>query len=171
MLPLVTFGRYASRRMSLAELLTERDLIVDFAPADKWHAISLLVRHLVDTGRLPVERKDEIHQAVLNRERSLSTGLEHGVAIPHAAVDGLQRVIACIGLVRREQGLDFESVDGRPTFVVVLLLIPRQQKLLHIRTLKEVALVLGRSEVRERVLAAPTSMDAYRELVSGEQKG
>jgi PTS system fructose-specific IIA component/PTS system nitrogen regulatory IIA component len=156
--------------MSLAELLTERDLIVDFAPADKWQAIGMLVQHLVDAGRLPEERKDEILNAVYSRERSLSTGLEHGVAIPHAAVDGLQRVLACVGLVRREQGLAFESVDGRPTFVVVLLLIPRHQKLVHIRTLKEVALVLGRSEVRERVLAAATPGEAYRELIGGEKK-
>jgi PTS system fructose-specific IIA component/PTS system nitrogen regulatory IIA component len=157
--------------MSLAELLTERDLIVDFAPGDKWQAIGMLVQHLVESGRLPSERKDEILQAVYSRERSLSTGLEHGVAIPHAAVDGLQRVLACVGVVRRDGGLAFESVDGRPTFVVVLLLIPRQQKLVHIRTLKEVALALGRSDVRERVLAAATPGEAYRELIGGEKKG
>jgi PTS system fructose-specific IIA component len=154
--------------MSLAEIVSESDVVVDFAPADKWDAIKILVQHMVDGGRIPAERGDELLEAVLERERSMSTGLEQGVAIPHAAVDGLQKVHACVGIVRREEGLSFDSVDGRPARFVVLLLIPRQQKLLHIRTLKEIALLFGREGVRERVLAATTAEAAYQEMMCAE---
>ncbi len=156
--------------MGFAELLTERDLILDFAPPDKWESIQRLVQHLVDLGRLPPGRAGEILQVVLGRERSLSTGLENGIAIPHGAVDGLERVLACVGVVSRPEGLEFESIDGKPARVVVLLVIPRQQKLLHIRTLKDVAMALGRSDVRERLLAARSPREAYAELVGGEKK-
>ena len=156
--------------MSLTELVSEEDLVIDFAPADKWEAIRLLVQHAADAGRIPPEHRDDWLEAVIERERSMSTGLEQGVAIPHAAVDGIEAVIACVGIVQREEGLPFESVDGRPARVIVLLLIPRQQKLLHIRTLKEVAMLLGREEVRTRVLAASTAGEAYQELVGAEAR-
>ena len=56
---------------------------------------------------------DDLAQAVLARERSMSTGMEHGIAIPHAAVDGVQTVVACMGIVSTGSGLAFESIDGK----------------------------------------------------------
>src|SRR5439155_12861099 len=130
-------------------------------PADKWDAIQKLVGHLVQRGRLPAAAQAGIVEAVLARERSMSTGMEHGIAIPHAAVDGVETVLACMGIVSNPSGLSFESIDGRPTRVVVLLVIPRAQKLLHIRTLADIARVLGRDSVREHLIAAHTSAEAW----------
>jgi len=150
------------------ELFTPDDLIVGFDPSDKWEAIRLLVESLVLRGRLEEAAADDILQAVLSRERSMSTGMEHGIAIPHAAVDGLDTVVGDIGIVTRPEGLAFDSIDGQPTRIVVLLLIPRQQKLLHIRTLADIARLLGGADVRERILAATTSQEAFEVLTSGE---
>ena len=154
--------------MRLTELFEPRDLIVDFSATDKWDAISRLVDQLVTNGRIPPEEAEVVREAVLARERSMSTGMEHGIAIPHAAVDGLESIVGCIGLVSRESGLSFESIDGQPARIVVLLVIPRQQKLLHIRTLADIARVLSREEVRESILAAETSEDAFGVLTRGE---
>jgi mannitol/fructose-specific phosphotransferase system IIA component (Ntr-type) len=70
--------------------------------------------------------------------------------------------------VSRPHGLAFESVDGRPTQVVVLFLIPRAQKLLHIRTLADVARVLGREAVRDALLTATSWAEAWHALAEGE---
>ena len=107
-------------------------------------------------------------EAVLSREKSMSTGMEHGIAIPHAAVDEIDSAIACMGLVSTEEGLAFESIDGRPARLVVLLLIPRAQKLLHIRTLADVARVLSREEVRRELLDAADAREAHRVLARSE---
>lgn len=154
--------------MRLSELFGERELIVGFDPADKWDAIRALVDHLVAGGRLPAERSDAILDAVLSRERSMSTGMESGVAIPHAAVDELETVVAGMGLVTRPEGLSFDSIDGQPARIVVLLVIPRQQKLLHIRTLADVARLLGQAQVREELLGAATPADAVAVLTRHE---
>jgi len=154
--------------MQLTELFSPADFLLGFAPGDKWAAISSMMEHLVKSGRCDDATSEALHEAVLARERSMSTGMERGIAIPHAAVDDLAEVIACIGVVADKEGLAFESVDGRPTRIIVLLLIPRAQKLLHIRTLADIARVLGKDSVREELLEAKTGDDALRALATGE---
>lgn len=150
--------------MRLSELFPVEDVLLHFAPTDKWDAIRKLVDHLVKRGRLPASAQNGIVEAVLGRERSTSTGMEHGIAIPHAAVEGVERVVACLAIVEGEAGLEFQSCDGRPSRFVVLLVIPRAQKLLHIRTLADIARVLLRDNVRSRLLAAQTPGEAWNAL-------
>ncbi len=154
--------------MRLTELFAPEDLVIDFAPDDKWDALGKLVEHLVQQGRLDSEQAPAIRDAVLARERSMSTGMEHGIAIPHAAVEGVEQILVALGIVRNEAGLNFESIDGQPARLVVLLVIPKAQKLLHIRTLADVARVLGKDAVREELLAAETPEAAWYALRSGE---
>lgn len=154
--------------MRLSDLFSAEDVLVGFAPSDKWDAIRRLVDHLVARGRLKPEARGAIYDAVVAREKSMSTGMEHGIAIPHAAVDGVETVLAVMGIVGDEKGMPFESIDGRPARVVVLLVIPRAQKLLHIRTLADIARVLGRDTVREHLIAATTSAQAWGVLAEGD---
>jgi mannitol/fructose-specific phosphotransferase system IIA component (Ntr-type) len=154
--------------MRLSDLFPVGDVLVGFHPADKWEGIRELVGHLVERGRLAHADAPAILQAVLSRERSMSTGMEHGIAIPHAADDGVEKVVACIGIVSDGAGLAFESIDGKPARVLVLLIIPRAQKLLHIRTLADIARVLGRDTVRESLLSAADAQAAWAALAEGE---
>lgn len=156
--------------MQLSELFSAHDVLVDFAPADKWDAIRRLVEHLVAEGKIAAESQDYVLEAILSRERSMSTGMELGIAIPHAAVDGLESVVACMG-VSPEPGLSFESTDGRPTRIIVLLVIPKAQKLLHIRTLADIARALGRQDIRESLLKASSPEAALSALTAGEAAG
>ena len=102
----------------------------------------------------------------MQRERSMSTGMERGIAIPHAAVDGLERVVGGLAVVRGEdgEGVNFDSIDASPAWLVVLLLIPRPQKLLHIRTLADLARHLGNEDVRRALRSAPTPAEAWSAL-------
>ena len=154
--------------MELRRLFAPDDLLVDFDPADKWDAIRRLVGHLVQHERLSASAGAAVLDQILARERSMSTGMERGIAIPHAAVDNVERVIACMGIVSRERGLEFESIDAQPTRLVVLLVIPRAQKLLHIRTLADVARVLGVDSVRETLIAARSPQLAWDALATSE---
>jgi mannitol/fructose-specific phosphotransferase system IIA component (Ntr-type) len=154
--------------MQLSELFAPDDLLVDFDPSDKWEAMRRLVEHLVARGHVDADAATTIVDAVLARERSMSTGMEHGIAIPHAAVDEVDEVVASLGIVRRGDGLEFDSIDGQPTRLVVLLVIPRPKKLLHIRTLADIARVLGRDEVREGLLGASDAKAAWEVLEQGD---
>jgi mannitol/fructose-specific phosphotransferase system IIA component (Ntr-type) len=152
--------------MQLQEIFSQSDVLLDLPPHDKWEAIGALIAHLAATGKIPAEREAELLESVLERERSMSTGMERGLAIPHAAIEGIEKLAAVIGVVRDPQGLEFESIDGDVTRLVVLLLIPRAQKLLHIRTLADIARGLGDASVRETLIGSKTVEEAWDALES-----
>jgi mannitol/fructose-specific phosphotransferase system IIA component (Ntr-type) len=152
--------------MRLQELIPPRHILLALEGADKWEVIDRMTAHLVAEGALPAARGAAYHEAVVQRERSMSTGMERGIAIPHAAVDGLERVVAGLAVVRGAtgEGVNFDSIDATPAWLVVLLLIPRPQKLLHIRTLADLARHLGNEEVRRALRGARTQADAWKAL-------
>lgn len=154
--------------MQLQYLFRPEDIVLGLDPPDKWQAIDAMMDALVASGRVDADQRDDLATHVVERERSMSTGMERGIAIPHAAVEGLSDIAACLGIVAREEGLAFESLDARPTRLVVLLLIPKAQKLLHIRTLHDVARVLSRDDVREALLEAKSREQAWAALDVGE---
>ncbi|GAB4152986.1 MAG: PTS sugar transporter subunit IIA [Planctomycetota bacterium] len=137
--------------MKLSELIAPDLVVLPLNAADKWEAISLLARHPVASGRLPEKTLPAVEQALVARETSMTTGMEDGIAIPHAAVDGIEDLIAVLGL--SPEGVPFDTLDGKPARIVVCLVIPRSKKLLHIRTLAEIARLLHRADVRERLLS------------------
>lgn len=136
--------------MKLSELIT-RDLVeLPLVANDKWQALSVLAQVPVRAGRYPAALQPLVEQALVARERSMTTGMEHGIAIPHAAIDGIDDLIAVLGL--SPAGVPFETLDGAPARIVIGLIIPRSKKLAHIKTLAEIAKLLSRAEVRERLL-------------------
>ncbi|NOT31575.1 MAG: PTS sugar transporter subunit IIA [Planctomycetes bacterium] len=152
--------------MRLQELIPPRHILLDLEAADKWEVIERMTAHLAAESGLPAAQGAAYREAVLQRERSMSTGMERGIAIPHAAVDGLERVVAGLALVRGAagEGVNFDSIDAAPAWLVVLLLIPRPQKLLHIRTLADLARHLGNEDVRRALRGASTTADAWKAL-------
>jgi mannitol/fructose-specific phosphotransferase system IIA component (Ntr-type) len=154
--------------MDLRQLFSASDLIVGFDPPDKWEAIRRLIQHLITAGKLPATSGSVVLEQVLARERSMSTGMERGVAIPHAAVEQVDKVIACMGIVSKPGGLAFDSIDAQPARLIVLLVIPRSQKLLHIRTLADLARGLGNDAVREALIASQNSEQAWNALGLGD---
>ena len=148
--------------MRLQELLQPESILCHFEASDKWVAIDAMLEHIGSREAIEAELFGRLKEAVLARERSMSTGMEKGIAIPHAAVDGLEKILACMAIL--PQGLAFESIDASPAQLIVLLLIPPHEKLLHIRTLAEVAKVLGNEPVRQALFEASTNQEAWHAL-------
>ena len=150
--------------MRLQELIPPEHIVIGLQAANKWEAIERMLAHLVRTGGIPGERAGDFLAAVVQRERSMSTGMERGIAIPHAAVEFIPSVVACLAVIAGEEGIAFESIDSVPTWLVVLLLIPRPQKLLHIRTLADLSRALGNERIRLALREARTSAEAWEVL-------
>jgi Kef-type K+ transport system membrane component KefB/mannitol/fructose-specific phosphotransferase system IIA component (Ntr-type) len=115
-------------------------------PAD---AIHELVRAM---GSLIAGKKRIARDAVLERELVAPTGLGDEVAIPHAAVDGLDRPLLALG--RSTRGIDFDALDGRPARLVFLLLIPPKAYEEEVRILASIARATLDARGREELLAA-----------------
>jgi len=138
--------------MLLSELIQPDLIKIGLEATDKWEAIEELVDHLISNHELRINDRSDVIEAVENRERSLSTGLEHGLAVPHGAVEVVSEIIACIGIAKN--GIPFESMDGKPAQLVVLLIIPKGAFSRHVRTLAGIARLANNPAFRQRILAA-----------------
>lgn len=148
--------------MKLSELITSDLVEVPLRAADKWEALAAIARIPARAGRYPQSMVPVVEQALVVRERSMTTGMEHGIAIPHAAIDGIDELIAVLGL--NPVGIPFETLDGAPARIIIGLVIPRSRKLAHIKTLAEIAKLLSRAEVRERLLRCTDAASAVAAL-------
>lgn len=148
--------------MKLSELLTDGQVLVGFSARDKWEALTRLVDLLIEQGRLEPARRQPVYAALAAREKLASTGMEEGVALPHASVDGVEEARAVLAL--STEGVPFDSADNLPARILVLLVIPRKAVKDHIRTLSGVARLLSSAGTREALLRARTPREAL-ELV------
>jgi mannitol/fructose-specific phosphotransferase system IIA component (Ntr-type) len=139
--------------MTLASLLSENQIIPELTATDKWQAIEEIVERLVTDGCLESSQREEAMAALRHREETMSTGIGFGIAIPHASCDAVDEVTACFG--RSKDGIDFESLDGKPVHFIVLFLVPKDQFQTHLRTLAAIAKFLNDPAVRSGLAVAP----------------
>jgi arginyl-tRNA synthetase len=109
--------------------------------SDKWGAIEELVEQLVSLDKIKPEDKEAILEAVRARERTMSTGIGFGIAIPHASSDRVKNPVTAFG--RSSQGIDFESLDNSPVRFVILFIVPKDQFQSQLGTLAEIARFLN----------------------------
>lgn len=152
--------------MKLSQILTEDQILMDFQAADKWAAIAAMPALLVRTGRLAPELEEPSREALLARERSMTTGMEWGIAIPHAALDELPELLGVLAIA--PGGIDFDTIDRQPGRILVGLLIPKAEKLRHIHTLAEIAKLMSNSSVRNRILESSTATAVLDAIRAGE---
>lgn len=155
--------------MSLTELLREDRIFVGFHARDKGEAFRKILEALAAAGALPGERLRAVREALEARERISSTGLEHGVALPHASVNGLDRPIATLALA--PDGVPFQSADGQPARLIALLIIPRAAISDHIRTLADMARLLSTERMRRALLAASSAREVCRLIRQHDRPG
>lgn len=152
--------------MKLVSLLSASRIVPEMKAATQWDAMDELVGHLVTSGHLPGEKTEGVLAALHEREEQVSTGIGHGVAIPHAYCDELQEAVAVFG--RSGEGLEFESCDNAPVHYLILMLVPRDQAQTHLQTLAAIAGLFSKGEVRERLREVGTGEEIYKVLLDYE---
>jgi len=98
--------------------------------------------------------------ALQDRERLNSTALGEGVAIPHGRLTGVKRVVAAFG--RSPQGVDFNSLDGKPTHLFFLLVAPEDSAGAHLKALARISRLLKDDSFRSRLMQADDAASLYR---------
>lgn len=102
------------------------------------------------------------------REKLGSTGVGEGVAVPHCKVPRLAALTACLG--RSREGVDFRSLDGRPTHLFVALFAPERAGAEHLQALARVSRLLKRPELRKALLEAPDGAAMHRMLLEEDAR-
>ena len=100
-----------------------------------------------------------ITDSLFARERLGSTGLGHGVAIPHGRIKGLKAPMAAV--LQLAQPIGFDAPDEQPVGLLIFLLVPEAATQKHLEILSEIAELLSDGNLRERVKSAPTAEDLH----------
>jgi len=101
--------------------------------------------------------------AINHREKLMSTGIGQGLAVPHVRLAGIKNPSLTVAIC--PAGIkDYESMDGEPVNIVVLIVAPAGQHEMYIRLLASVVEVLNQPKLREKVITAETPQDAYKIL-------
>ena len=138
--------------MTLANLLSESQIIPEMAAKERWQSIRELVDCLVASGKIERDDEESILESIRQREETMSTGIGFGIAIPHASSSKVGEVVAAFG--RSKAGIPFDALDGEPVFFIVLFVVPKDQFQPHLRTLAAIAKFLNDKTVREELSKA-----------------
>lgn len=111
-------------------------------------------------------RVEEIERVLVDREQLQSTGVGGGVAIPHGALDRIERLVGAVLLC--PDPIEFDAIDGQPVSILFAVIGPKRATGEHLKTLARVSRLLRDEGFRARLLAAPTGKVAF-ELMSAEE--
>ena len=143
-----------------AAVIRNAVVCLDLPGTAKTEVLKSLVELLASDKK--VSDGDAILDAVLARERKMSTGLQDGIALPHCKTMDVDDLAVAVGLA--PGGIDFDSLDGEPTRILILVVASVLQVEPHLKFLGEVSERLSRVSVRERLLGA-TCEDAVRSIL------
>jgi fructose-specific phosphotransferase system IIA component len=146
--------------MNVKRILNEEAILLNLQGTTKDAIIQEMIDFLMAKER--IKDREAALKAVMDREQKMSTGMQHGVAIPHGKTNSVERLVAMLALKR--EGIDFGSMDGKPSTIFLMTLSPLNQTGPHIQFLSEISQVLNDPVRRETLLAAQSVADVLRVL-------
>jgi fructose-specific phosphotransferase system IIA component len=152
--------------MILTQILQPTCVKVPLQGKDKNAVITELV-DLLDANRLLQDRNAAL-EAVFVREQTRSTGIGSGIAIPHGKCKGVRELVIAIGIAH--EPIDFESVDGKPVKIIILLVSPIDQTGPHIQALAQISRLMLDEQFRQSLENAGSAEDVYDLLNSKENE-
>lgn len=150
----------------LKEMLSKELINLNLSATTKEEAINELVDLLFSAGK--ISDKDIFKKGILERESHSSTGLEEGIAIPHAKNSAV--ISPSIAFGRLEKGIDYNSLDGEPTTLIFMIAAPENATNSHIDTLSKLTTTLLDDEVREKLLTCSSSKEVLTLLLTEDKK-
>lgn len=136
--------------MRISALLNEKLISSKLHSKDKEGVLKELVELLHLAGK--VKDKDAALKALLGREELMSTGIGYGVAIPHAKSESVENIIAAFG--RSREGVEYQALDGKPVYLIFLIMASEDASRLHIKALAKISRLLKNSHFREALMKA-----------------
>ena len=151
--------------MILMEILSGKSVIIGLKGQNKREILEELVNEL-EVGDKITDR-DKVLQAVLEREDIMSTGIGRGIAIPHGKSEYATTLGGVLGI--KSEGINFEALDGKKTYIFFLLVSPLNVSGPHIKALARISRVLKGEDFRQRLISISNSEEALA-IIEAEDK-
>ena len=146
--------------MNLMDLLSPRCIKVPLEKNTKREVIAELVDMLVTAKQIP--HREVIFDALIEREEVGSTGIGHGVALPHAKCVEVKEICLACGI--SPQGMDFDALDREPVHIFFLILAPKTAPGQHLKVMALLTRLLSNPDAREKLLKAKDSNQIHQIL-------
>jgi len=144
--------------MKVLDFLSEGCIITDIKGKTKNEAISELI-NVLSKEKL-IKDIDSAKDAIIKREGIGSTGIGQGVALPHAKCEEATKIIAALGISKT--GVDFDSLDGEPVYIIFLMVAPPKSVSEHLKALAKVSRLLKDKFFRQSLREASTARDIVK---------
>ena len=152
--------------MKIADVLKKESVIPYLRSKTKAEVIRELSEHVSSvSNNINTERLVEV---LMERERLCSTAVDSGVAIPHGKLSGISNIITAFG--RSIEGVDFESLDGNPTHLFILLLAPENSVGTHLKLLARFSKIFKSPEFRSKLMQANSQDEIYELIIEEDAK-
>ncbi|MCR4821675.1 MAG: fructose PTS transporter subunit IIA [Treponema sp.] len=145
---------------SVTRYLNENCISTNLQGSTKEEILEEMLTLLCQSGN--VENREEVMNALKEREASMSTGLEKGIAIPHAKTDGVKETCLAIGI--KKEGMDYTSLDGQPSKIFVMLVSPIENSGPLMRAMAAFSGALMHEEVRDSLMKANSADEVVKIL-------
>ena len=142
--------------MKILDVLSREAICPDLKAQDKKGILEELASPVAETVGVD---GDELVRVLMERERLGSTGIGGGIGIPHGKLKSLENLVLGFGISR--SGVNFESMDGRPTHIFFLLLTPENSTGLHLKVLARISRILKNDPFKEKLMATSTTDEIY----------
>lgn len=152
--------------MKLVEILPIENIKVPLDGLTKDDIIIEMVDIISSSN--PLIDKKAVLKAVVDREKTMSTGIGKGIAIPHAKSKGVNEITAALGIV--PDGIDFEALDSLPVFLIFLIAAPEGPAGPHLHCLSMISRLLNNDDYREKLLKCTSANDALNLIKDGERE-
>ncbi len=144
--------------MNIMDFLCKDAITLDLKAQNKKDAIIELIELLKESKK--IKKTDEIIDVVLERENLGSTGVGHGVAIPHGKTDVLSEQVGVLGISKK--GIEFNSLDGEPVYIIFLLVGPVEVTGQHLKALSKISRLFKDKFLRQAIKDAQTKEDVVK---------
>ena len=150
--------------MRLTDVLNEDFVNISLSGTNRDECIKELIEKLATAQKIINE--ENIFDAVLEREKIMTTGVGNGIAIPHCKHTDSPNFAVCLGI--QQKGVDFQSIDKKNVTIIFLLVGPENNPGLHIKLLSRISRLMSNEELREQLLECKSDKEAY-DLIHDEE--
>ena len=150
--------------MLISEIFRPENIKLELESEDKEELFEEIVSFLVDVEHL--DNREEILKSLWIRERKMTTGIAPNIAIPHTHIKNVNKNIGVLGISRK--GIDYDSIDGKPVHLIMLLVGDDKNPDGHLKILRNIAVLLNNPDFYNEIIKCTSPAQVNEAIVEFE---
>ena len=152
--------------MKIQDILQKNGILTNLESTNKIEILTQMGKYLATLNG--INDLDHIARKILDREAEMSTGIGYGIAIPHARIEGIDKLYMIAG--RSVKGIDFNAIDEQPVHLIFMMLSPANASSQYTTILSSLSRVMSYEEIRNSLIESENAESFLGIIAAGENK-